>query len=694
MTERGKCIMRKKRLSKTVALITAVGLAASSVNVAYAGSGTSTNTGSKDTGKGTTEGGQTGSGEGQTGSTSQESKKVVAENVSVTGKQTDNKVIDGSVSNDAAKIGVDMQDGDAENKLDATVIVKGDVSVSNKNEESNGYYSEVDGVSIDSNGGKGNVEISGSVKVDATHQSTEYGTYAEGVYTNSDSTIKIGGNVEAISKDGSNGIHYTYPYTENSPDYTVNTEVKGNIAASTSDDFGNANGLNIQDNSTDKTIVGGNITAEGDYATGIKIANPAHTDFGKDKSTEITVDGKIEANGTKQGIGIEIDNNLKTVDITVKGDISGSMNGILINDNKSDNVSIKTEGTISSEKGAAILVMDTTNSQQDEQLENDVDSKIPDISVWKIETNSKDLVRAQVYDSNAGATDETKSEELKNKVLSSINYIIKAGVTEDGQDTENGKIELTGTSGTVTIGENTYDTAHQGDKITISVKTVNGYKYSLSNGEAMLTANDDGTYTLEIPAGGGVDLKAVLEKIQEQEEDKEQDKDQSDDTSKDQGDDANKGQDNNYDQTTNKKHSHSIVRSSSSNSSLTGDTNNSGTNKWNQDSIGWKVKKADGSYANSEWYEMEWNGSIDWYHFDGLGYAQGGWYTDTDGQKYYLYNIHDGQFGYMYTGWKQIDGVWYYFNTTTADGHSKGSMLVNSTTADGYTVGADGTWVK
>ena len=88
-------------------------------------------------------------------------------------------------------------------------------------------------------------------------------------------------------------------------------------------------------------------------------------------------------------------------------------------------------------------------------------------------------------------------------------------MTEDGKDTSNGTIKLTGTTG-VKIGDTTYETANEGDEITINVETVSGYKYSLSNGEALLTANEDGSYTLKVPAGGGVDLKAVLEKIVEQ----------------------------------------------------------------------------------------------------------------------------------------------------------------------------------
>ena len=121
---------------------------------------------------------------------------------------------------------------------------------------------------------------------------------------------------------------------------------------------------------------------------------------------------------------------------------------------------------------------------------------------------------------------------------------------------------------------------------------------------------------------------------------------------------------------------------------------------WMQDATGWWFKKADGSYPKDTWYECVWNGVSNWYHFNAQGYADGGWLTDKDGQKYYLHNAHDGKFGFMYTGWNKIADQWYYFNTSNiatgigVGSHSKGSLVTNGTTADGYKVGADGAWIK
>ena len=124
----------------------------------------------------------------------------------------------------------------------------------------------------------------------------------------------------------------------------------------------------------------------------------------------------------------------------------------------------------------------------------------------------------------------------------------------------------------------------------------------------------------------------------------------------------------------------------------TTDSGNRGT--WKQDERGWWFRRNDGSWPRSEWLECVWNGVLSWYYFNSEGYVSAGWFTDTDGQRYFLHDQHDGKFGYMYTGWNQIGESWYYFNTETGDGRSKGSLLMNGMTPDGYEVGEDGAWVQ
>ncbi len=102
---------------------------------------------------------------------------------------------------------------------------------------------------------------------------------------------------------------------------------------------------------------------------------------------------------------------------------------------------------------------------------------------------------------------------------------------------------------------------------------------------------------------------------------------------------------------------------------------------WRQDAKGWWLQTADGNFPKNCWYQAVWNGKTEWYHFDAEGYMQTGWFTDVDGQSYYLHPISDGTQGHMYVGWQFIDGAWYYFRTES--GGPQGSLLTSGITPDG-----------
>jgi hypothetical protein len=96
-----------------------------------------------------------------------------------------------------------------------------------------------------------------------------------------------------------------------------------------------------------------------------------------------------------------------------------------------------------------------------------------------------------------------------------------------------------------------------------------------------------------------------------------------------------------------------------------------------------------------------------WFHLDKDGKMDMGWFKDTDGSWYFLCDGKDyGALGYMETGWKFIDGKWYFLKGngamatgwTYVDGNwyylqGNGSMVSN-TVVDGYTLNASGAWVQ
>lgn len=103
---------------------------------------------------------------------------------------------------------------------------------------------------------------------------------------------------------------------------------------------------------------------------------------------------------------------------------------------------------------------------------------------------------------------------------------------------------------------------------------------------------------------------------------------------------------------------------------------------WIQGADGsWKFTGKDGNAVANQWvaaYNPYANltagqSAFDWFMFDEKGDMITGWYTDANGDTYYLNPTSDNTRGRMMTGWWLIDGVYYYFNEAP-DG-KRGKML-------------------
>lgn len=110
---------------------------------------------------------------------------------------------------------------------------------------------------------------------------------------------------------------------------------------------------------------------------------------------------------------------------------------------------------------------------------------------------------------------------------------------------------------------------------------------------------------------------------------------------------------------------------------------------WGSDTDKWTYTKSDGTLARGEWMNLEYNGLRYWYYFDNDSTMHTSWF-DYNNERFYLMPQHDGWGGRMATGWKQIEGKWYYFETTP--GSLQGRMFKGTVTPDGHIVGADGAW--
>ena len=137
------------------------------------------------------------------------------------------------------------------------------------------------------------------------------------------------------------------------------------------------------------------------------------------------------------------------------------------------------------------------------------------------------------------------------------------------------------------------------------------------------------------------------------------------------------------------------------------------TGVWVQDGAGRWLFTSEGRTFAGEWayihnpYAGEGQETTSWFWFDENGYMKTGWFQDpADGSWYFLHDQSDGSLGHMCTGWRQIQGSWYYFGTDGRmavgwhwiDGkcyymnRPEGTMAADTTTPDGYTVNSSGEW--
>ena len=111
---------------------------------------------------------------------------------------------------------------------------------------------------------------------------------------------------------------------------------------------------------------------------------------------------------------------------------------------------------------------------------------------------------------------------------------------------------------------------------------------------------------------------------------------------------------------------------------------------WRLDGDGnWHYTNVNGRSARNEWVQISYNGRTDWYAFDEDGRMRMGWFY-SGGEYFYLEKHTTGFRAAMVTGWKFIEGKWYYFETVP--GKTQGRMYRNEMTPDGYRVSQDGSW--
>ncbi|WP_352397915.1 hypothetical protein [[Clostridium] aminophilum] len=401
---------------------------------------------------------------------------------------------------------------------DSEVSVVGGIEVT-----TGGQKGRAKGLELGSREGSAKGDVDGNIIVTAEGKSGEESQFsATGVdiyqEDGENTSAHVTGNVTAFAK----GSEASGARAEGLRIADGTLTVDGNVTAT-------AESSNAKANACGVAVGIGTVIVKGDVSAAAKSTAPeaARADgivtnlelAGKDESKVKDANTVIIVNGsvTSTGAGASLEGNFGKIDVFVGKDMSGE-EGLRVGANFGT-ANCVVDGTLSGES-AAIHTQDYVAQPGMEEGELNV-------TVWELKSGG-DLVKAEEvsgYDPQTGAPSLSEKKEKAEEILKNVNYIIRT------DEVENGVISLSGTTRVVGANGTTYDTAKEAQEVIIRVKTDDGYQLdAVKNGDALLTKNADGSYTLVVPRGGGVELSAVLSAIKKNENEMNGGSDDSDDS--------------------------------------------------------------------------------------------------------------------------------------------------------------------
>ena len=472
---------------------------------------------------------------------------------------------------------VKVVEGDVNGELQGGVMSPGATAIEGADLTVNGNVSDglvSDGATVTVNGNvtgngidtviaeKGTVTVNGTVT--ATDLSEKTGVLASNGSNLTVGDTEVGGKestgviAESGSKATAGNVKVSGEYMTGASAYGDSTvHVKGNVTA----DGNDMTGVSVHDGDKSSLIVDGDVTATGENSVGI-YGETGTIKIGGDVSgreavitkgkADVTVGGSVSGTlvgiaaggnaavsvkgdaGTKTGAGMFAQENATvTVDgnvtggtfygapedfedvypaiiagtgatVIVKGTVSTAEgNGVAVSINCKDIGSQK--GTLIIEKAkaggeASAIYVDAFPGVSQEYILN----SLPDIVVGELAAKNEDFIWNS-YDNDLYQNDPENETigELNEKIYAAIRYMIR------WNNSEGGSFSVDGTS---KYGE--YDVAQENQELGITIQIAEGYELeSISGGKAQVLQRPDGTWSVIVPRGGGVNLSAVLRRI-------------------------------------------------------------------------------------------------------------------------------------------------------------------------------------
>ena len=383
---------------------------------------------------------------------------------------------------------VNVSDGGSKTVSTGTVNVEGEEGKNATAVDVTAHSNSQAAVTID-----GDVNLTGTgEESDDEYAITDIVAITEDAYTNASASVEVSGDV-TVTTSGDTAFAGGIQEMSWGSGTDMSVTVEGDLTAVSEDSRARGMTVSICDSDTTGVVeVGGDVTAEGKLWT---IGIQADTLNGGEAN--VVVEGNVNAVSSEdEGIGILTQNPDGVIHVQVQGDVYGSTTGLVLGNYGEAVTDVLIEGTLSGGSepihlaGIADLAEDMT------------------VTAWKIVPNQDQCIVG--YNADEEFMTPEQIEECKNAAAaleSNILYIIKLS-----QPGEGGTVSLTGTTAS-----HGFDTAKEGETVTLQAALLNGYKVAGAyNGGTALTMQDAaGNYYIVVPKGGGVDLSVVLEKIEE-----------------------------------------------------------------------------------------------------------------------------------------------------------------------------------
>lgn len=355
-------------------------------------------------------------------------------------------------------------------------------------------------------GTKGSTVNAGSV--------TANGSNSTGVYAENHAKVTVENDVKA--SEGTTSIPdksgYVHPVIGVRASGNADVTVKGNV------EVNGTGAVGITVSTTGEITVGGDITASGNKYVWEENGEEREVTGITAVGGVIKVTGDVTSTGT--GIIIERTKEMINSDVAVKGDVKGSSGIVMNTDSRvtvggtvtaTDGTGLTilleegkstgdvTLGTLSVERDGETGILLDVKGMENLQTIDDIIKAMPEINIFEI--NVKDNASYLWVDDGTEndtvlGTDISKAEAMNTILQQKVNYLLRT------ENTSNATISLD------------QDRALENTKITFHVKAADGYQVKgVSAGKTAVIDNGDGSYSVIVPRGGGVNISAIVEAI-------------------------------------------------------------------------------------------------------------------------------------------------------------------------------------